>query len=416
MKASLLLGTLLSLVAGSALAQAAANSPTTSLSGQDYSLIEQGLQTGAEVQLQGQLRRLGMNPLDIPTFRNLYNEDTANGCREGSTGNVTRNYICMIVPPGVPIFADRGVYDYWEPAAIVEVSCQKGFSLLKPGFMGQGATVGGAPVQPGQCGVGPNWFFEVRVWASSPKRWGDRMTVMGGGFWEQTGGAMCSGQGTTGASKYPWGYGVKYNFTKGPESGPANSLEAYISDNDPTWSRQLTLGQATQQMQQAKRPPQNQPECRENNPDVPACWGDPSQQHGWVTHPNRAAAAALAGYRGLLKAQGMNRVATPIQGGWRMSMDYPFVKSPSSYAQGMGMQSQGRTRHRGSDCFVPGDGGPWWFTTGRKGQNPRALQAVTNPSATANADVGTYIFTYWVRTNCTVYSNQTGRCQDQFRF
>lgn len=400
----------LGLLAGQTLAQGA-TSPTTD---QDYTSVEQGLQAGAQVQLQGQLRQLGLNPLDIPTFRNIYNEDQGNGCRAGSSGSVQRMYLCGFAGK-IPIFADRGNYDYWEPAAIVEVSCQKGFSLLKPGFMGKGSTVGGAPAQPGQCGVGPNWFFEVRVWASSPKKWGDRMTVLGGGFWEQTGGAMCSGKGTTGAGKYPWGYGVKYNFTKGAETGPANSYEAYISDKDPTWSRQLTPDKIAEEMAKAKKPPTNIQPCKQNNPDIPGCWGDPEQQHGWVTHPNRAVAAALVGYRGLMKARGMNTVANPIQGGWRMSMDYPFVKSPSAHAQSMGMQSQGKTRHRGSDCFVPGDGGPWWFTTGRKGQNPGALQT-PNAAATANADVGTYIFTYWVRTNCTVYSRQFMRCSDKFRF
>jgi len=59
----------LGLLAGQALAQGA-TSPTTE---QDYTSVEQGLQAGADVQLQGQLKKLGMNPLDIPTFRNLYN-------------------------------------------------------------------------------------------------------------------------------------------------------------------------------------------------------------------------------------------------------------------------------------------------------------------------------------------------------
>jgi hypothetical protein len=82
----------------------------------------------------------------------------------------------------------------------------------------------------------------------------------------------------------------------------------------------------------------------------------------------------------------------------------------------MGMPTQGNTRHRGSDCFVPGDGGAWWFTTGRQGRSPRALQAVTNPSATANADLGTYIFSYWVKTSCTVYDKKGGICQDTYHY
>jgi hypothetical protein len=382
--------------------------------------IQDALQRGAEVSFQGQLHQLGVNPLDLPTFRNLYNEDSVNGCREGSTGSVGWQ-LCYVIN-NIPIFSPRGDYNYWEPAAIVEVSCQKGYSLLKPGLLGVGAKQGEQPVQPGQCGTGPNWFFEVRVWASSPKKWGDRATILGNKFWAQFGGETCSGMGTTGNGSYPWGYGKKYGFTKGPETGPANSYEAYISDLDPTWSQQLTPGQAAQQMALAEKAPENLSPCQYNRPNRPdyrrvqSCWG-PTQPNGWVTHPNRAVAAALAGYRGLLKAQNMNRVASPINSGWRLSMDYPFVKSPATYAQNMGMTSQGRTRHRGSDCFVPGDPGPWWFSTGRRGQNPPALQLGGATATTANADTGVYIFTYWVRTKCTVYSwFHGGACNDQYDY
>jgi hypothetical protein len=383
----------------------------------DYSTVEEMLRRGNAVQFQGE-KFLGANKLEIPQFQNLYESNT---CREGSTGSVSN---WAILRP--PFICTRGNYDYWEPAAIVEVSCQTGYSLLKPNqILAQSPpTVGGKPVQPGQCGTGPNWFFEVRVWASNPKPWGDRTVILGGNFWEQTGGAMCSGQGTRGAGMYPFGYGIKYPFTQGSATGPAGSLESYVSDNDLTWGRNLDPERRniTEQIEQRAaataaevqtliKAQQGEQRCEVGQPNVEKCWGKARDEFtGWVTHPNRAVAAALASYRGVLKAQSMNTMARDIQGGLRLSMDYPFVKTPSAYAQSIGAEGQqGNPRHRGSDCFVPGDGGPWWYTSGKLNTDPNQplMPALRSPNleATANADAGVYIFTYWVKTRCVVHNS-----------
>lgn len=382
------------------------------------------LRQGSQVNITGQ-QTLGGNRLEVPKFSNIYN---ISSCREGGRSSSPRWVMC--VPPA--LWGQTAFYDYWEPAAIVEVSCQKGTSFLKPDLMQQGPQIAGQQVRPGQCGVGPNWFFEVRVWASNPEAWGDRAIIHGEGFRRQTGYELCAGEGTTDRRSRRFGYGMKYGFTKGPMTGPAGSYEAYISDRDPTWSEQLkptdsnntaaitqSMQQSDAEVKQLQTRLQRGERCQPGTPDVPYCWGGKEDQFsGWVTHPNRAVAAALASLRGVRKAQSLNMMAREIQGGLRMSMDYPFLKAPSAYAQSLGAQGgQTNTQHRGSDCFVPGEPGTWWYTDGRRNDDPNAQlpRAITTPNAaaTASADAGIYIFSYWVKTSCTAFSQQAGACNDR---
>ncbi len=393
-------------VAGVAVAQKAAETPAKPTTPKpdptmNYQPLIDALRRGSSVEVQGQFSHLGLNPREIPTFSNLYNL----GCRSDSNGE-PESVMCAPF-----IWAQTATYSYWEPAAIVEVSCQKGFSYLSPNLLGPTST--DSLELSNECGEGPNWFFNVRVWTSSPKPSGDRAIIHGSGFWAVSGGGLCSARGTTGNDKYPFGYGAKYDQIRGimesAPDGPAGSFTAYISDRDPTWRGDKNTKTAT-----LRSPPPNQV-CKQGVPDVAACWGDERQATGWVTHPNRAVAAALVSLRGLRKAQSMNRTATERNGGLRMSMDYPFVKAPSDYAESMGTIGKQKSQHRGSDCFVPGESspGPWWATTGRRGQPDIALQN-PNPTLASNADAGTYIFSYWVKTGCRVYNRQIGSCKDEF--
>ena len=320
-----------------------------------------------------------------PTIQNLYN---INSCMPNPVGFPT-NVCCKYDNLGNCIANEQiWTYDYWEPAAIVEVSCRSGFSHLKPGL---------APRDNGPqgCALGPNWFFEARVWASSGKPQGDRAVAFDDyseySFRKIT--MRCQADVTTGAKDYPYGYGIKHKNITFNSNGPGGSSEAYISDNDPSWAN--TKGAVT-----------NPQACDPGQPNIEACWGNPNVASGWVTHPNQAVAAALAGYRALGKAQSLKKVVTPQKDDWRMSMAYPFIMSASPAAQSMNLGSAASGEaYQGSSCFTPGHAGPSWYTLGQQTAMPNEIMAnATSPQAGAAAYIpdGVYIFTYWVRTGCDV--------------
>ncbi len=343
---------------------------------------------------------LGGNISLKTTMQNLYNvnscaqvyQDTVKEvcCRECS-GGLDCDRGCLV---GHRIKEAR--YDYWEPAAIIEVSCRSGFSHLSPGIPTREG-------KPQSCTAGPNWFFEARVWASSGRIGGDREAALG--RLNRVNLMRCQADPTSGAKKYPNGYGIKHEGVTFDTSGPGRSSTAYISENDPSWAQQ--------------RAPfsQSQP-CNPQSPTVEACWGNPNTATGWVTHPNQAVAAALAGYRALNKAMAMRKVVTPRKDSWRMSMDYPFIMSASPAAQSMGL-SGGVGRHMGSACFNPGHPGPAWYTAGRANAMPNQMSLrPAQAGQAAYVPDGVYIFTYWVRTGCTVYEKEFPGtfCMDDYKY
>jgi hypothetical protein len=351
--------------------------------------------------------KLGKNYLYPPAINNLYNvRNNPQGCWQVITNNYIPDFCCCDkkwgkCPPKCK--AEKGTYDYWEPAAIVEVSCRNGFSFLKPGLSGRGNS------RQQSCGTGPNWFFEARVWTSTGRGSGgsDRSAAIGDRFRIDT--TMCSADKTTGATRFPNGYGKKHDGVKfGNFSGPGGSMEAYVSDNDESWAKPTGSGSRTA------------PPACSSGVNMRGCWGDDSQQNGWATHINQAPAAALVGYRALKKAQGLGKAVTPIKGGWRMSMDYPFIMQTSPFAQSMGMSAGGGGRHMGSNCFQPGEVGPWWYTVNQQNANPKQLMSnltAGDQAAAAEVATGVYIFTYWVRTKCTVYTLQMPlKCKDVFDY
>lgn len=330
----------------------------------------------------GFTQNLGNNITLKPTLGNLYNTDS---CWEAPVNDHNPNYCCAENSFGCIKYVQRSTLEYWEPAAIVEVTCRSGFSHLQPGI---------APRQGGvqSCQVGPNWFFEAHVWASSGRANGDRTAALGYSFRENT--MRCQADPTTGANKYPNGYGIKHKDVTFNTSGPGRSSKAFISEEDANWDE--------------RRGTFSQPQaCSPNNPDIQACWGNPNIASGWVTHPNQAVAAALVGYRALNQAMAKKTVVTPRkEDGWRMSMDYPFIMSASPHAQSMGLNGRSG-RFMGSSCFTPGNPGPFWFTAGGQNVLPNAmnLKAGTAGKAAYVPD-GVYIFTYWVKTGCIVHSEQ----------
>jgi hypothetical protein len=269
-----------------------------------------------------------------------------------------------------------------------------------------GAVPARGDMQKQSCTAGPNWFFEARVWASSGKGGKDRSAAMGENARLQT--MQCQANGTTGNRKYPNGYGKKHEGVTFNSSGPSGSSEAYISDTDPEWAKAMTGS--------AGSPPSG--ECQQGSPDIEKCWG-PVTQNGWVTHPNRAVAAALVSYRALKKAEASKKVVTPIKSGWKMSMDYPFISQPGPYAEAMGMSGGGGKRTKGSDCFKPGDPGFKWYTAGKKDENAQQLMnraQIPAGTTVAEIDPNTYIFVYWSRTGCKVYTRQSPICVDQYYY
>ena len=298
---------------------------------------------------------------------------------------------------------------YWEPVALVEVSCRNGFSLMKPGGVGGrgDAKIMGQEIRQSCKPRNGKFFYEVRVWVPN------RITRMAGfgdrAMADST--VQCGGvDGNKRSDKY--GYSIKMDtFSKGPMDGPARAWTAYISDNDVSWSKD-PAGAAP------KAPPPQKP-CKTGTVDMESCWGPQQPLNGWVTHTNPAVAAALVSWRGVQKALGMGKLPKDLSGkGYRMSLDYPFIKRSAAYAQQKGVPGGGG---RGSDCFTPGDAGPWWYTANQQNLTPDKIpefigklkDVPSQAAATANPDV--YVFTYWVHTECTIYTKQIGICSDKYK-
>lgn len=298
--------------------------------------------------------------------------------------------------------------EYWEPSAMIEVSCRNGYSLMQPGMKGRGNAA------PQSCVMNNGrWFFEARVWALNGYKGGARHQSSGGDDAGE-GARQCEQEGDDTKKKEFWGYGIKYDkFNKGPANGPGQSWEAYISDNDKTWAEDSGAG--------AKTPP-NQGKCQ-GKPDVANCWGPVSgaSNGGWVSAPTQSVAAALVMWRAHSKALQNKMVSPPgSKGYYKINMDYPFIMNASPQAKAMGFSG---SSHRGSGCFQSGDPGPWWYTAGQQNLTPdklpdfiRNLKPGTAAQA-AEIHPGVYVFTVWVYTKCRRFTNNghrpVGMCQYQ---
>jgi len=295
---------------------------------------------------------------------------------------------------------------YWEPSEIIEVSCRSGYSLMSPGKV---PTRGGGSPTLQSCHVPTGdgqkrWFFEARVWAIDGSPGGARHKSSGG-FRAAESVRQCTNErGDDTWSSKAFGYGSKKDgFSKGSKSGPAGAWEAYISDSDPQW--------ATAGNNAAPKTPPDQAICKHGSPDVEKCWGTlkgSEGQTGWIAHPNQAVAAAAIAWRAHTKAANAGKVSKPGSGGgYKINMDYPFIKAASPFAQSQGMSGGS---FKGSRCFKPGDPGPYWYTQNEEDLTPEkvpaAIQKLKMGEVAQGAEVhpGVYIFTVWVYTKCKRYS------------
>lgn len=303
-----------------------------------------------------------------------------------------------------PVCVDHGSrYDisYWEPSEIIEVSCRSGYSMLKPGGV---PTRGDAALQSCQGFNKPGnsrWFFEARSWAINGYDGGLRHQAMGGTVGEQVRQCTLQRGDDLPIPGYPSnvaeGYGKKWTqFTRGSRNGPAGSWEGYISDGDPTWAKD---GEGSATLPSA---------CKIGGVDLPNCWG-PVTENGWVTHPNPRIAAALVAWRAHEKARKANKVSPAGNGGYKMAMEYPFVKHAGAYGASMGVPG-GNSKKNPDKCFQPGDSGPEWFG----GQKPEAIPAMIKGleqgqmASVAETSSGVFIFTIWVYTSCARFDTQSG--------
>ncbi|PZP38723.1 MAG: hypothetical protein DI585_06520 [Pseudomonas fluorescens] len=288
---------------------------------------------------------------------------------------------------------------YWEPSAVIEVSCRTGYSMLAPGKVGSrlgggdGASAGQSCVGMNKPGGG-NFFFEARVWAINGYDGNLRHIAMGGANGEKM--RQCTEDvGTAGDTKKTniWGYGGKKwkSSFMSMSSGPGNSWEAYISDKDPEWAKPAPSGSMPRMPQQ----------CPPNSNNMANCWG-PMNETGWVTHMNPKVGAALVAWRAHEKARKMGKVSEPGNGGYQMMMDFPFQGYSGASAASMGLPNGGKT---GSACFKPGDSGPAWYGGFTPEQTVSIVQGMKpgDPGAQAEINPGVYVFTVWVHTSCTRY-------------
>lgn len=289
--------------------------------------------------------------------------------------------------------------EYWEPSAVIEVSCRSDYSMLKPGGVG---TRGEKTMQ--NC-VGANkpgngrWFFEARVWAINGNDGQLRhQSALGGTNGERM--RQCSefdDPGDTEAKRY-WGYGRNkegtFTHPTSNGSGPGGSWEAYISDKDPTWAMDNGGVNATKAGV-----------CKPNSTDIANCWGTMNPS-GWVNHMNPRLAAVTVAWRAHTKALGMKKVSGPGNGGYQLMMDFPFVRHAGAAGSEMKAGSGGKS---GSGCFKPGASGPAWYGGYVPDAIPDKVQALTSPTLTSVAEVnsGVYVFTVWVQTKCRRWTVET---------
>lgn len=367
-------------------------------------------------------KALGNNRLKLPKLGNTMNFDDCEKYSwkirpdlQAALPHDSAGVPCCVVPvdcglgitccPKLPVdMKNEGVYsiEYWEPSALIEVSCRNSYSALKPG----GISGYSSPDLQSCQGIGAangskRWFFEARVWAIDGYSGNARGQSSGGPTKEEeTRACSMSGDDTT-KNEY-WGYGVKYDkFSKGAPNGPGQAWEAYISDSDKSWAQDTGNTQTAPTQQK----------CQHGDVDVEKCWGNMggagAENGGWVSAPNQTVAAALVAWRAHTKAKG--KVSPPGTGGYKMNMDYPFLYATSPYAKSMGLQ--GGDEMKGSKCFVPGDAGPEWYSHEEKNMTAdeiiKETQKFTPGDVSKAADVqpGIYIFTIWVHTTCTRYKN-----------
>lgn len=319
----------------------------------------------------------------------------------------TKDNFCRTPPKPIScIMSYDYKFNYWEPSELIEVSCRKGYSMLKPGGVGQ--------VSDNQScfsygsGAGKRWFFDARVWAINGKDGAARAQAAGGRRREQT--VACGANGPFGGLNQLEGYGKKFKmFNQGAASGPGQSWEAYISDYDTSWSVDSNGGSA------ASAPP-TQNKCA--GTDIASCWGPEQPLSGWVSHPHQPVAAALAGWRAHTKAQG--KVSPALSEGYKINLDYPFIMRTSPFGKSMGLQAAGGSGgaggNLGSRCFQPGDPGPWWYTDNQRRdtspeQMPGIIQGLKDADTAgvgATLHTGVYVFTYWVKTSCELFAGIFG--------
>lgn len=357
---------------------------------------------------------LGSNKQEALNLTNVMNFRDCHEFKPSITG-----YLCILMgkkntpdnickQAQVPIsciISYKGTFEYWEPSELIEVSCRKGSSMLMPNGVGQIPRDQSCYGQQGK--KAQRWFFDVRNWAINGDKGQAREQSAGSTLRKQA--AACGLNAPAGGPiDAPEGYGKKHNFSKGGGNGPGGSWEAYISDYDASWAtdgnNQAVTNQPTPQA------------CTSTN--VENCWGNIQPYSGWVVHPHRPVAAALIAWRSHNKAGGKVS-ASPA--GFKMEMDYPYIMSNSFYGQTHGLtggQAGGGTR--GSKCFQPGDPGPWWFNNQQEGEGVQAAQVAEKVQEQVNklhqgditqqatVHTGTYIFTVWVKTKCTLYAGMAG--------
>ena len=317
-------------------------------------------------------------------------------------------------PQCVPSY--RGSFSYWEPAALIEVSQRKGYSMLLPGGVGneirEQSAVGDT--------VGPRWFFDVRIWAINGDGGKARHQTAGSTLGDQSRVCGLNKNRSGGPVDAMQGYGIKLKqFSKGGASGPGGSWEAYISDDKTDWA----IDQGTTPQEVSLEDLTNlENGCKNGMIDEKKCWGNVELPSGWVSHPHQAVAAITAGWRAFkTKAQG--KVSPPgSQGYYKINMDYPFIKRASEHAGSMpipGGGAGGGSKWMGSDCFKPGDpgtgeGGVAWFTNAQQKikpeELPQRIQEMQKGDNSKIADLhsGVFIFTVWVYTKCTLFTGADG--------
>ncbi len=292
------------------------------------------------------------------------------------------------------LYGDRFDIKYWEPSALIEVSCRNGYSMMNPGKVkGRGnnalQTCQGFN-KPGNS----RWFFEARVWAINGYDGGLRHQGAGPVNGERM--RQCTMESTPGdlpwpgyKSNVPNGYAKKWDkFDRGTQNGPSGSWEGYISDGDPSWA---------QDGGGASVP--NQAACQIGSVDMEKCWG-PVTENGWVSHPNPKVAAALVAWRAHQKAVKSNKVSPAGKGGYKMAMEYPWLNYAGEHGASMGFESGGK---KGSGCFQPGHSGPGWFGGKQPSEIPGLIAGLQQGDVTTVSEInpGVYIFTIWVQTSCT---------------
>lgn len=285
---------------------------------------------------------------------------------------------------------------YWEPSALIEVSCRSGYSMMSPGKVKARGDTSLQACQGFNKPGNSRWFFEARVWAINGYDGGLRHQAAGPVNGERM--RQCTMENTPGdlpwppyKSNVPNGYAKKWDdFTRGAQNGPSGSWEAYISDKDPEWAKDGSGASV----------PDPSKTCKVGSVDMEGCWG-PLTDNGWVSHPNPKVAAALVAWRAHEKAVKAKKVSPPGKGGgYKMAMEYPWLSYAGEHGKSMGFDDSGK---KGSGCFQPGHSGPEWYGGKDPSEIPDLIAGLGQGDVTTVSEIGSgvYIFTVWVYTSCT---------------